>query len=154
MGSELLTDSDENEKNEGISDEDIPNFISKMLDDCFPFYLSIGMTSEEYWEGDPSLVKAYRKAYEIKRDRKNQEMWMQGRYIYDAMARMAPLYNVWKPKEPTPYPNEPYPLTEKEVEERMLREERKRQEDIKAKFEAFALGMNKKRAEEKDKENG
>lgn len=51
----------------------------------FPYYLSIGMTSEEYWEGSPSLVKFYRKASELRNKRKNEELWLQGLYISNAL---------------------------------------------------------------------
>ena len=44
----------------------------------FPFYLSIGMTYEQYWEGDSSLVKYYRDAFLLQKDRKNEEIYVIG----------------------------------------------------------------------------
>jgi hypothetical protein len=44
------------------------------------------MTSEEFWHGDPRLVKAYQKANDLKREAENQKLWLQGLYIYDAFA--------------------------------------------------------------------
>lgn len=46
------------------------------------------MTPEEFWEKDPFLVQAYRKALRIKNDMKNQELWLQGLYFYNAIANV------------------------------------------------------------------
>lgn len=152
MGSELLTENEE-ELNEGVSDEDAPLSISKMLDDCFPYYLSLGMTYEQYWDGEPRLVIAYRKAEDMRSHRKNWEMWMNGRYTYDAIMRLIPSLNMWKPKEPIEYIEEPYPLTRKEYEERIAREERKKQEEIRAKMLAFAQAHSTKKKKEVEEQN-
>lgn len=52
----------------------------------FPYYLSIGMTYEQYWNSSPYLVKAYQKAYEIKLEQQNQLEWLQGLYVYNAVS--------------------------------------------------------------------
>jgi hypothetical protein len=44
--------------------------------DQFPYYLAIGMTPEQYWDGDPMLAKYYRKADEINRKRQNTDLWL------------------------------------------------------------------------------
>ena len=59
----------------------------------FPFYLSIGMTYEQFWENDPSLAKYYREADKLRNERKNTDAWIQGMYIYDAVSTV--VYNVW-----------------------------------------------------------
>jgi hypothetical protein len=75
----------------------------------------MGMTSDEYWNQDASLVRAYRKAHEIRREEKNFELWLQGRYIYDAIAMLAPILRTSLSKKPVKaekYMERPYPLTE------------------------------------------
>lgn len=153
MGSELLTEEDSNADDGDSEHSESPFLILQILEDCFPYYLSLGMTYKEYWNGDPTLVIAYRKAEEIRSHRKNWEMWMNGRYVYDAIMRLIPSLNVWKPKEPIEYIEEPYPLTRKEYEERMAKEEKKKQEEIKEKLKAFAMAQNKKRKKE-EQDNG
>lgn len=69
-----------------------------MFDEAFPFYLSIGMTYEQYWEGDSWLVKDYRKAYEYRRDEMNWQAWLQGMYIYEAIADIAPILHPFAKK--------------------------------------------------------
>lgn len=153
MGSELLT-GEERKVNEGGSDEELPFSVAEMFDDCFPYYLSIGMTYEQYWDGEPSLVVAYRKAEDIRAHRKNWELYMNGRYVYDAVMRLIPSLNMWKPKEPIEYMSEPYPLTKKEYQDRIAREERKKQEEIRAKMFAFAKAHSTKKNEVEEQENG
>lgn len=44
------------------------------------------MSYDQFWHGDPMLAKAYRRAHDYQNEQRNQEMWMQGMYIYDAVA--------------------------------------------------------------------
>lgn len=153
MGSELLTE-DPEQLNEGDSDDESPFLISKFLDDCFPYYLSLGMTYDQYWNDNPELVVMYRKAEEIRSHRKNWEMWMNGRYTYDAIMRLVPSLQMWKPKEPIQYMEEPYPLTRKEYEERMAKEQKRKQEEMRAKMVAFAKAQNEKRKQKEEQSDG
>lgn len=153
MGSELLNE--DSKEHEGVSDEEeTPFLICKMFDDCFPYYLSLGMTYEQYWDGPPRLVVAYRKAEEIRSHRKNWEMWMNGRYTYDAVMRLIPSLQLVKPREPIEYISEPYPLTRKDYEERLEREEKRKQEEIKAKLMAFANVHKSNKVKVEDTQNG
>lgn len=58
--------------------------FSEIFDEQFPFYLSIGMSSAEYWEGDPSLPRYFRKAFKMRQERENEQAWLHGLYVYDA----------------------------------------------------------------------
>ena len=44
------------------------------------------MTPEQYWQGDPDLVQYYKQAQRLRDERKNQELWLQGLYIYKALS--------------------------------------------------------------------
>ena len=59
---------------------------TEIFEECFPFYLAIGMSYAEYWEGDPKLTQYYRKAYHIKQEEINTNAWLQGLYVYDAIS--------------------------------------------------------------------
>ena len=90
---------------------------SERFDECFPFYLAIGMSYAEYWEGDPSLVRYFRKAYKIRQEQENNNAWLQGLYVYDAISTA--LHNVMrgmaKSKPPAKdYAKQPYELYKKE----------------------------------------
>ena len=106
----------------------------------FPFYLAIGMTYDQYWNDDCQLVKFYRKAHKLKNEQKNQELWLQGMYIYEALCNVSPVLHAFAKRgtRPLPYPEKPYSLTkegnkrEKEIQEKVNRQK------AKAVFEAWA----------------
>ena len=105
------------------------------------------MTYDEFWNGDVRLVIPYRQAQELRDKRRNQEMWMQGRYIYDALCDVSALFRFSMKKgsiKPEPYMKEPYPITEAELLERQEREARLKEERMKAEFALFAEQMRKK----------
>ena len=57
-----------------------------MFKDAFPTYLVMGMTDEQFWDGDPYLATAYRSAYKLKRQEENENAWLQGVYFCDAIS--------------------------------------------------------------------
>lgn len=109
-----------------------------------PYYISIGMTDTQFWDGDCRLAEYYRKAEELKMSRRNYELWLQGRYVYEAILGVAPVLHAFAKRtaRPVPYLDEPFPITAKDVKERQEREERKRQEEVRAKMEAFMARHN------------
>ena len=73
------------------------------------------------------LAKYYRQADEIKRNRRNQELWLQGMYIYEALCDVSPVMNAFAKKgtKPNPYTDHPYPLSSKDRNaEKKLQEKR------------------------------
>ena len=109
--------------------------------------MSIGMSYDEFWNGDVHMVKAYRKAYELREKRRNQELWMQGAYIYEALCDASPLFRFTMKKgviKPEPYVKEPYPITAAEVKAREERAAKEKEERLKAEFALFAEQLRKK----------
>lgn len=117
----------------------------------FPYYLSIGMTEAQYWEGDSTLVIAYREAEELRKEKQNQYLWLQGMYFYDALNRVSPVLHAFAKKgtKPQPYPEEPYPINDKKVEA-VKRKQEKKQSDRGLEFmRSLASNTNKKYEEGK-----
>ena len=81
------------------------------------------MSSREFWEEDPQLYWAYQTFYlkqqEIKFERDNQYMWLQGMYIYEGVS--VALNNAFQ-KQKKSYSEEPYNLKSK-AEEKKTKEE-------------------------------
>lgn len=104
------------------------------------------MTYEQFWNEDCLLVKAYREADKIKAERKNTELWLQGRYVYEALLDVAPILHAFAKKgtKARPYPNKPYPLTQNAVDKQKEREERLKAEKMKAKLITMANRSKKK----------
>ena len=104
------------------------------------YYISIGMPREEYWHGDLFAAYDYLEAEKIRQHRKNQEMMLQGVYVYRAIGAYAawlgtPLgvKNGNRPK-PEPYDTELIPLTEEDAKKLEERQEADRLEKTRQYF--------------------
>lgn len=119
---------------------------TETFNEIFPQYLSIGMTEEQYWDGDCQLVVAFRKADEIRMKRKNMELWLQGLYFYDALCRVSPILHVFAKKgtKAEPYPSEPYALTNEQKENKEEKQAKSVFEKGKRFMESFMMKNNKK----------
>ena len=146
MDSELVSSS-LSAKEEGGQNSSLSSFTyTEKFYELFPYYLSIGMTYEQYWEGDCTLVKYYRKAEELRNEKRNQELWLQGMYVYEAICDVSPILHAFAKKgaKPTPYSTKPYPLTDKQVKRDEEEKQRKLVEKGKRFMEAMATSINKK----------
>lgn len=110
--------------------------------------MSYGMTYDEFWHGSPYLVKFYREAKKISIRQKDEEMWMQGVYIYDALCRVSPILHAFSKSgtKPLPYPDKPYLSTVEEKakaedEEKMVEAERLKAQIL---FKRWARDVAKK----------
>ena len=64
--------------------------LAELFREVFPYYLAMGMTYDEFWRGDPTLVRDYRKARDI---RMRQDEWArhrQGQYVFAALMAVDP----------------------------------------------------------------
>lgn len=151
----MVSDSFSCEGNE--SDKDSVPFISytEQFYSHLPFYLSIGMTYEQYWNEDCCLVKYYRESFKLQRDRDNERMWLQGMYIYEALCDVSPVLRAFAKKgtKPIEYSTQPYAITKEEIERRHVEKEKAKYEQIKAKTNAFAIKFNALMAQRKEVEN-
>lgn len=71
-----------------------------------PYFLSIGMSPNDFWFGDCSLARAYLKKAWIDRKNRNFDMWLQGLYVHDAVT-VAIARGVAGDRR-AKYPSEPY----------------------------------------------
>ena len=112
--------------------------------EVFPYYLSIGMTYEQFWDGDPMLCKYYREAEEIRNEKKNQELWLQGMYVYEAIADLSPILQAFAKKgtKAQPYSDKPYAITKKERDRIKAEKERETFEKGKRFMEALTQQTN------------
>ena len=113
-----------------------------------------GMTYEQYMFGDVQLAVFYRKKYEMEEERFNLHAWLQGMYVYEAVADVSPVLHAFAQKGTTilPYASEPYPINERQRREKELREaERKHQENL-AKMHELMAQFHAQRQERKEVE--
>lgn len=110
--------------------------------------MSIGMPYDEFWNGDVSIVEAYRTADELRLKQRNYELWLQGMYMYEALCDASPLFRFTMKGgtiKPEPYVKEPYPITPAEAREREERQARAEEERLKAEFALFAEQIAKRK---------
>lgn len=119
---------------------------TELFEKELPFYLSVGMSWEQFWDKEVEICKHYRRAYELQRQRKNENLWLQGMYIYEALCDVSPILHAFASKDTKPieYPDRPYPLTEKERIQRQIEKERKQFEAFKAQMQAKVEAINAK----------
>ena len=67
--------------------------------------MAIGMTYEQYWYGDPLMVRAFYEAEKLRQKRVNEEAWLYGSYVLRALD--ATVMNILRKGQAHEYPLEP-----------------------------------------------
>ena len=150
MDSELVSSSLSATEGSG-QNSSLPHFTyTEKFYELFPYYLSIGMTPEQYWDGDCTLAKYYREAEELRNEKRNQELWLQGMYVYEAICDISPILHAFAKKgtKPNPYPEKPYAITEKQIRRERAEKERKVMEKGKKFMEALMASTSKRFGEQ------
>lgn len=91
--------------------------FGKYLDQICPYYMSWGMTWDEFWHESLDRLQAYWQANQFSIERRNQELWLQGLYIRSAVASC--LDKKFK------YPEKPQRITEMTEDEQVAENRRK-----------------------------
>lgn len=135
--------------------------MAETFDECFPQYLAMGMTYEQFWEQDCRLVVPYRRAWEIRQEEKNRFAWLQGMYIYEALCDVSPVLHAFA-KSGTrvrPYAEKPYEFKQARKKTKAQRNEEKKQagisfmERMTARFnQSFFQRQANEKAAQKDQE--
>ena len=96
-----------------------------------------GMSYDEYWYAETWRAVPYREAHRLRIEEKNQQLWMQGLYIYNAVS--VALNNAFS-KQKQKYIQEPiriFPPTEDERKAQIEEDRRKLKEKLSAWKKAF-----------------
>ena len=139
-----------------------PTPYGDIFDELFPHYLAMGMTPEQYWDGESELKPAYRKAYgyRIENEQRiaDRQNWYMGQYIISALQAVPLLVAGLNVKEGTRLPEYPEMPFFQKAEEQKKEEVRKQKEEdqrklamamLQASFERFNKNFLKKQAEQK-----
>lgn len=92
--------------------------------------MSIGMSYEQYWNSSPYLVIAYREAHKLRKEQLNEQLWLQGAYIYEAFSVVMANAFAKKGSKRQNYPVKPYDLYKKSEREMKLDAENERNKAI------------------------
>ena len=95
------------------------------------------MSYDEFWYGDPFRAVAYRAAHRLRIEQSNQQLWLQGLYVHNAVA--VAINNAFS-KTKLKYISEPIKLfkpTEEEQQAKIEETRRKLVEKLNAFKDAF-----------------
>lgn len=82
---QVLNEVTAEELKKGQSQADTPNIVEQTKGDLLDLALLMGMSPDEYWYGDPSLIYNYQNAFEMKQRYDLQMAWTQGAYFKSAL---------------------------------------------------------------------
>lgn len=102
-----------------------------------------GMSYDDFWYGKPELATAYKKLHRLQAEQTNQQLWLQGLYIQNAVA--VAINNAFS-KQKQKYIAEPIKLfepTEAEKEAKAEETRRKLVEKLNAWKDAFDKAKGK-----------
>lgn len=122
--------------------------LTKLFEHECPYYMSYGMSFDEFWYGDPYLAKFYREAYKLKMRYDDVFMWKQGMYIYEALCDVSPILHAFSKKGAKPLQYRTRPMSE-ELKENKTEKEKEievKNEQLKARifFENWARATKKR----------
>ena len=119
----------------------------------------MGMTWDQFWEQDSEIAVYYRKAHEIRQEQMNRDAWLQGMYVYEAIADLAPILHAFAKKgtKARKYSEKPYEFRKPEKKNQPLdkkdAEAKAAADKIRAKMLAGMKQINKQNAERRVRES-
>lgn len=134
MTASLLSDEDEHGVEQSFSD---------VLDKLCAYYMALGVSASEFWDGDYTMLKYYVERHKIAVEQQNEQLWLQGAYFYEAIS--VALSQAFDKHSTAKYPEKPYRLTPMSEDEQKI-ENQKKVDEFRSKL--MALG---KRFEAKHK---
>lgn len=112
----------------------------------------MGMTPEQYWDGESSLKPAFRRAYQLRIENEqrlaDRNNWYMGQYLISVLQSVPLLVGGLNVKQSTQLPEYPdKPFFDKLEEQKSEKKRKKREEDKQqlamAMFQAFASKINR-----------
>jgi len=138
----------------GPSGDHTSRSVVELFDDQCAYYISIGMTYEQYWDGDAQMPRFYRKAEELRRRRENFNAWLQGAYFYEVIRDLAPSINALSKAKPKPYRDTVIPMTASEIREHEERKKKEQYEQSLARFKGLVEHINETIIKSQEEQDG
>jgi hypothetical protein len=120
----------------GLISEEKPKVEHTSLTETFeelcPIFMSYGMSYDEYWYGSPYRAKFYLQAHKIKIKQKDEELWMQGMYIYEALCDVSPILHAFSKNgtKPLPYTEKPFLHNEETLMSEEEKEQKRKNDEL------------------------
>lgn len=126
-----------------ISEEEKSTVESTSLTTFFekacPVYMSYGMSYNDFWFGPAFMTTFYRDANKLKLRQQDENNWMIGMYVYEAILDCSPILHAFSKKgtKPLPYAEKPYLFDKFEEKTQAEKEQEEEAERLK-----FMIQMN------------
>lgn len=142
-----------------LTEQTSPTPYGDTFDELYPHYLLMGMTPEQYWDGEYGMKKAFRKAYELRMENEqriaDRNNWNMGQYIMCVLHAVPLLVGGFNVKPTTQLPDYPDKPFYERLEAEKKEEVRKKHEEDQmmlamAMFQSLVNQKNK-RFEDKNK---
>jgi hypothetical protein len=115
--------------------------------------MSYGMTYDEYWFGPAFITKFYRETNKLRIKQQDENNWMIGMYVYEAILDCSPILHPFSKKgtKPLQYADKPYLYDKIAEKTEAEKEQEKENERLKA-ILYFNNWYNATKKQFKDKE--
>lgn len=113
--------------------------LTKLFEKACPIYMSFGMSYHDFWYGPAFMTTFYKDAHKLRLRQQDENNWMLGMYVYEAILDCSPILHAFSKKgaKPLPYAEKPY-LADKLNEKTTIEKE----QEIENERLKFMLQMN------------
>ena len=125
--------------------------LTKLFEKACPIYMSFGMSYHDFWYGPAFMTTFYKDAHKLRLRQQDENNWMLGMYVYEAILDCSPILHAFSKKgtKPLPYAEKPYLMDKLDDKTRAEKEQEIENERLK-----FTIQMqNWYRATKKQFEN-
>ena len=132
MGNRGLISEEDKSRVESVS-------LTKLFEKACPIYMSYGMSYNDFWYGPAFMTTFYRDANKLELRRQDENNWMIGMYVYEAILDCSPVLHAFSKKgtKPLPYADKPYLMDHLREKTESEKEQEKDNERLK-----FMVQMN------------
>ncbi len=104
--------------------------LTKTFEETCPIYMSYGMSYNDFWFGPAFMTQFYRDANKLRIRQQDENNWMIGMYVYEAILDCSPVLHAFSKKgtKPLPYSDKPF-LMDKLREKTEAEKERERENE-------------------------
>lgn len=129
-----------------------PFAYTRFFEQALPYFLVMGMTPEQFYDGDCALTSAYRAAWEMKQETefniRNEQAWLQGMYIYATLLKISPLFSSFADSKTKygEYMDKPFDFGQTEEDDEVddeVRWQREREKNL-ARMKGWAANFDKR----------
>lgn len=113
--------------------------LTEVFEKLCPIYMSYGMSYNDFWFGSPYMTKFYKEAHDIVVKKQDENNWMMGVYVYEALCDVSPILHAFSKRGTKPLPYRDKPLT---YDDNRDKTEEEKEREIEAERLKFTIQMN------------